>query len=977
MILISATAGAQTVSTVAGIAGVVGSANGPAATSSFNNPHGVASDKQGNVYVADRYGHKIRKITPAGVVSTIAGSSSPGFTNGPGVSASFNEPWAVACDTAGNIYVADAKNYAIRMITPGGVVSTVAGTGTFGVTNGPVSTAQFGFPSGLAVSPNGLTIYVCDRMTHTIRKISGGNVTTLAGTAFSAGSADGTGALARFDHPYSIALSVQGNILVADEWNNKIRHVTPAGVVTTYAGSGIPGSTNGPAPTASFNGPWGITVASNGEVYVSEGNNFLIRLITTSGNVTTYAGQDGVPGFANGPLLQATFNGVSSMWYDSNDGTIYLCDPYSQLVRKIGASAPPPLTLSSSAINNNVCNGSNVTVTAVPSNLVSYTFYEGPNVLGTSSNGSIVLTGLSQGNHTITCSGTNSQGQTVNSNSLVLNFLPPLSVSITANGPTTLCPGDSVQLSATNGTSYIWSNGAVTQNIYATGNNTYTVTITDANSCSGISNSLQISELQAPTASITQTPSGPVCTGDTVTLVASSAVSWQWSTGATTQSISIIGNGNYTVLVTNNAGCSAISSPANISYLPQTNASINPSGSILITPGQSVSLSANNGTGYAWSNGATTQNINISNPGTYTVIVTDPNGCLSTPATVNITLQDPATMAIALGSTNICDGDSVEILSSFPTGNQWFRNGIAISGATAQTFYAKQSGAYYLKVIQANGGPDLYSDTINISIIVLPSTITAIEDSACKGQPVYLSITPQSGITYSWYDQPTGGTLLTTGSSFTTPALNGSLTLYIELSDNNGCVKNNRFNITAFQLETPVADFVNNNAQPVSGGFQISFQDASTFADNYFWDFGEPGSSGNTSTISSPSHIYANVGDYLVTLTTTNNSGCSDQILRTISVNRSNNIFIPNAFTPNNDGSNDLFRVRGNNIAYYDLSIFSSWGQRIWFSPKETTGWNGTVNGDLVPNGTYSYVVEVFFEDGNKELYKGNISVIR
>ena len=132
--LCSISASAQNVSTFAGMAGVVGSNNGQAATASFNNPHGVASDLQGNVYVADRYGHKIRKITPAGIVSTFAGSSSPGFNNGPGATASFNEPWSLACDNAGNVYVADAKNYAIRKITPLGIVSTVAGTGSFGVT---------------------------------------------------------------------------------------------------------------------------------------------------------------------------------------------------------------------------------------------------------------------------------------------------------------------------------------------------------------------------------------------------------------------------------------------------------------------------------------------------------------------------------------------------------------------------------------------------------------------------------------------------------------------------------------------------------------------------------------------------------------------------------------------------------------------------------------------------------------------------
>jgi len=975
--LCSISASAQNVSTFAGMAGVVGSNNGQAATASFNNPHGVASDLQGNVYVADRYGHKIRKITPAGIVSTFAGSSSPGFNNGPGATASFNEPWSLACDNAGNVYVADAKNYAIRKITPLGIVSTVAGTGSFGVTNGPVSTAQFGFPSGVAVSPNGAKVYVCDRMTHTIREISGGNVITLAGTAFSAGSIDGSGAAARFDHPYSIALDIQGNVFVADEWNNKVRRVSPSGVVTTFAGSGMPGSTNGSAASASFNGPWGITTSPNGDIYVSEGNNFLIRKITPAGIVSTFAGQDGIPGFANGPVLQATFNGVSSIWNDVNSGTIYLCDPYSQLVRQIAAAGPPPLVISSNSPNNTICSGGSITIQATPSNLNSYSFFDGATLLGTNSTGTITINNFIQGAHNITCTGVNSQGQSSNSNTLIVTVLAPLSVSITTNGPTTICPGDSTELTASQGAIYNWSNGATTQNIFAAAAGTFTVTVTDVNGCSGSSPAVQISDLQAPTANITQSPSNAVCVGDTVTLTASTANGWQWSTGATSQAIVVTNPGNYTVLVTNNAGCSAISAPSNITFLPQNNSSITPSGTILITPGTSVNFTANQGISYQWSNSNTTQSIAVSSAGIYTVTVTDANGCSSIPASVTVTIQDPSTMALALGATSFCEGDSVELASSFLSGNQWFRNGSAVLGATQQTFYAKTTGTYFLRVTQTNGGPDLYSDSINITTTVLPSTIATTEDSVCRGELAQLTVDQQLGLNYTWYDQITGGSVVNTGTTFTTPGITGTASWYIELSDLNGCIKPDRFIISAYELPTPTADFSAGAANPVSGGFEVNFTDNSTSTTVWSWEFGDPNSTNNTSALQSPSHLYNTVGDYIVRLITTNNNGCSDTILRTISVNRSNNTFIPSAFTPNNDGNNDLFRVRGNNISHYDMSIYSSWGQRIFHSPKEYTGWNGIANGSLVPNGTYAYVIEVTFENGDQELYKGNISVIR
>ncbi|TKC82919.1 hypothetical protein FAZ69_24755 [Trinickia terrae] len=270
---------AGVVSTLAGSAGVAGSADGTGTAATFNKPEGVAVDASGNVYVGDRSNNEIRVITPAGVVSTLAGSTTSGSANGTGSAASFNTPSGVAVDTSGNVYVADAFNNEIRKITSAGVVSTLAGSTTSGSTDGTGSAASFKTPYGVAVDSSG-NVYVADTFNNEIRKItSAGVVSTLAGSTTS-GSADGTGSAASFNHPYDVALDGSGNIYVADGGNNEIRKITPAGVVTTLAGSTTSGSADGTGTAASFNFPFGVAARSNGFVYVGDASNNEIRVIT-------------------------------------------------------------------------------------------------------------------------------------------------------------------------------------------------------------------------------------------------------------------------------------------------------------------------------------------------------------------------------------------------------------------------------------------------------------------------------------------------------------------------------------------------------------------------------------------------------------------------------------------------------------------------------------------------------------------------
>jgi sugar lactone lactonase YvrE len=307
-----------------------GSANGTGSAASFNFPQGIAVDSSGTVYVSDTNNHLIRKITSSGAVTTLAGSGTSGSANGTGSNASFYYPAGVDVDSSGTVYVADEYNHLIRKITSSGAVTTLAG-GTQGSANGTGSAAQFNYPQDVAVDSSG-TVYVADTYNQRIRKItSSGAVTTLAGSSTS-GSANGTGSAAQFNYPQGIAVDSSGTVYVADTNNHLIRKITSSGAVTTLAGSGTSGSANGTGSNASFYSPTDVAVDSFGTVYVADQKNNVIRMITSSGAVTTLAGR--TQGSANGIGSSAQFYSPQALDVDSS-GTVYVADTFNYLIRKL------------------------------------------------------------------------------------------------------------------------------------------------------------------------------------------------------------------------------------------------------------------------------------------------------------------------------------------------------------------------------------------------------------------------------------------------------------------------------------------------------------------------------------------------------------------------------------------------------------------------------------------------------------------
>src|ERR1700744_4191050 len=338
-----------TSSTLSGVTGVVTTftgnatrsfADGTGAGATFNNPQGIAMDAQGNMYVADAFNNRIRKIAPDGTTTTIAGTGAAGYSgdNGTALNATFYGPRGLAVDNQGNIFVADFGNNVIRQISPSGIVTTLAGNGVAGYVNGTdghligkanTDTVEFNSPAGVAVDNKG-NVFVADYNNNSIRKItSTGVVSTIAGNK-TAGYLNGTtntttGTYTSFDKPSALVLDAAGNVYVADTGNSAIREITPASVVTTVAG--------GPGQSALVGYPGGIAIDAQGDFFIADQSGRVIEL-TAAKVLYDLAGVPNVTGFADGSGTAAQFNTPQGIGVDAA-GNIYVADSNNNRIRKV------------------------------------------------------------------------------------------------------------------------------------------------------------------------------------------------------------------------------------------------------------------------------------------------------------------------------------------------------------------------------------------------------------------------------------------------------------------------------------------------------------------------------------------------------------------------------------------------------------------------------------------------------------------
>jgi sugar lactone lactonase YvrE len=343
------------VTTLAGSAPAAGSDDGTGAKARFTAPQGITNDGAGNLFVADSVNNTIRKVVIAtGAVTTLTGSAGlTGGSDGTGAKALFNGPGDVASDGAGSLIVADTNNHAIRaVVIASGAVTTLAGSASSaGRDNGPATTARFQAPIGVASDGAG-NLLVADSGNHAIRKIvlATQTVSTLAGFAGKAGSDDGTGAAALFDDPQGVASDGADNLFVADSDNHTIRRVVVAtGVVTTLAGDPTtPGSDDGAGPAARFNTPLAVVCDGAGNLFVADSGNHTIRkIVIAGGTVTTLAGSAGIAGSADGMAASARFDTPSGLAVD-HAGNLFVADTGNRTIRKLVIATAAVSTLAGS-----------------------------------------------------------------------------------------------------------------------------------------------------------------------------------------------------------------------------------------------------------------------------------------------------------------------------------------------------------------------------------------------------------------------------------------------------------------------------------------------------------------------------------------------------------------------------------------------------------------------------------------------------
>ena len=321
--------------TFAGTGATTPVTDGPAVSATFNGPRGLTFDSLDNCYVSDWGNHRIRKITKLGVVSTFAGSGSAAFADGTGLAASFSGPTDVDTDVNNNLYIADTGNNRIRLVTPAGVVTTFAGTGTSGSVDGFATSATFTSPHGLAVDKLNSIVYIADTSSHKIRKIQSGTVTTVAGNG-SPAFADGPASSASFNTPHGVDFDSSGNVYVADYFNNRVRKISVAGIVTTIGGGATAGSADGALSTSTMYSPHHIKVVTDTLLYLCETDNSKIRVINlNTKTIMSFAGT-GTGSSVDGANTVATFAFPDRIRFDSS-GYAYVAERTGNKIRKIAS----------------------------------------------------------------------------------------------------------------------------------------------------------------------------------------------------------------------------------------------------------------------------------------------------------------------------------------------------------------------------------------------------------------------------------------------------------------------------------------------------------------------------------------------------------------------------------------------------------------------------------------------------------------
>ena len=555
-------------------------------------------------------------------------------------------------------------------------------------------------------------------------------------------------------------------------------------------------------------------------------------------------------------------------------------------------------------------------------------------------------TGLGVGLYTVTI--TDASGCTTTGVSNISNANgPAATTTVTAN---VLCQGGTNGSATANpsggtpGYTFVWSNGQSTQTATGLTAGTYTVSVFDANGCVVLSTA-SVSQPTTLTASTAQT--NILCNGGTAIASATGAggtpaYSYSWSSGQTTSAAAGIAAGNYTVTVTDANGCANTNT---LSITQPTTLTASTAQTTILCNGGTASASVTSGGGtpgytYNWSSGQTTSAVAGIPAGNYSVTVTDANGCANT-NTLSIT--QPTTLTSSTAQTAILCNGGTGIASVTGAGGT---PGYTYNWSNGQTTSSVilGNGSYTVTLTDANGCASTH--TVSLTQPAPVSLLVTGNDSVCTGDTAILTATPGGGTqpyTYVWTPGPQNGASISVSPT-------SSTSYSVTMTDANGCISaTTTFNVSMFPAPTALFDTLSNGMF----GSIYSFQDLSTGGSSWFWDFGD----GNTSTMQNPVHNYPGSGIYTVTEVVFNSFGCPDTFMLTIDYN--DGILIPNVFTPDGDGINDVWYVPSSGLRQYHIDIFDRWGLKVFETTADEIRWDGHSSaGKLLVDGTYFFILK-------------------